>query len=835
MNQSKDYAIDRRSALAIAGAGVGIGATMLPLSQMAQAAAPDDTRIGLGRDQSFDLGWRFAREAAEGLEAPGIDDSGWRKVDLPHDFSIEDVPGGQAPRQLGPFDKTSQGGTATGFTVGGEGWYRKHFRLSALPADARIDILFDGVAVTSDVWLNGKPLGSHVHAYTPFAFDLTPHLDRDGDNVLAVRVRNLGHNSRWYAGSGLYRQVRLDVTAGPARLARWGVGAWTRRIADGRAEVDVTTNLEGSTEGLTLVTRLRTQDGRVVAEASGAAVNGIKQLLAVASPALWSPAAPTLHSLETELRQGKRVIDRIVQPFGIRIVTMDAANGLRINGVGMKLRGGCIHHDNGLLGARALYDADERRVLRLKARGYNAIRSSHNPASTTLRTACDRHGILLIEESFDMWQVPKEKDDYSNVIRQDWQAALAAMVLSARNSPSVIMWSIGNEIPYRSQPEGMEWCWKFANEVRRIDPTRPVTAALNGVLGAPVMPSDKAARVGFAGKADEASTVFLDVAGYNYRLEDIEADHARHPDRVIYASETFPKDAYDYQALGERALYMLGEFVWTAMDYLGEAGIGASLQIPEKTPFYLAQFPWVNAWCGDIDLIGDQKPPSLARDVIWGLSPLEMMVEPPVEDGKKTFVAAWGWANELPSWNWPEGNAKPLTVRLYTSGDRVELRLNGRSLGEKQLSPADKMRVEFSVPFAPGTLEAVAWRAGKEIGRRRLETVSAPARLRLTPEKAQAGATRQSLAYVGVDILDAQGRRVIDGTTKISLTIAGPAELVGFGSANPMAVGSFQSKDAESFRGRALAILRGSGRSGRVRIEARAEGLAAATATLRLG
>jgi beta-galactosidase len=808
---------------------------LLPLSDIARAAAPDDLRMGLGRNQAFDLGWRFRREAAEGFEAASLDDSGWRTVDLPHDFSIEDVPGGQAPTQLGPFDKRSKGGTAIGYTVGGEGWYRKHFRLAALPADARVEILFDGVAVTSDVWLNGKPLGSHVHAYTPFAFDLTPHLNRDGDNILAVRVRNLGHNSRWYAGSGIYRQVRLDVTAGPARLARWGVGAWTRRIADGRAEIDVTTNVEGATEGLTLITRLRASDGRVVAEASGAAQDGAKQLLSVANPALWSPDAPMLHSLETELRQGKRVVDRMVQPFGIRIVTMDATKGLQINGVGMKLRGGCIHHDNGLLGARALYDADERRILRLKARGYNAIRSSHNPASSTLRTACDRHGILLIEESFDMWQIAKEKDDYSNYIRQDWQAALKAMVLSARNSPSVIMWSIGNEIPYRSQPEGMEWCWKFANEVRRLDPTRPVTAGLNGVLGAPVMASKDTARVGFAGKEDEASTVFLDVSGFNYRLEDIEAEHVRFPERVVYGSETFPKDAYDYQALGERAPYMLGEFVWTAMDYLGEAGIGASVQVPEKTPFYLAGFPWVNAWCGDIDLIGDQKPPSLARDVIWGLSPLEMMVEPPVEDGKKAFIAPWGWANELPSWNWPEGAAKPMTVRLYTSGDRVELQLNGRSLGEKQLISADKMRVEFPVPYAPGTLEAVAWRAGKEIGRRKLETIAAPARLQLTPEKAQGGATRQSLAYVGIDILDAQGRRVITAATKIDLTIAGPAELVGFGSANPMAVGSFQSTEAQSFRGRALAILRSTGKPGRVRIEARAEGLASATTTLRLG
>lgn len=829
MNRDKGNAIDRRAALAMT------GGALMPLPDLAQAAMPDMARIGLGRDQSFDLGWRFRREAIDGMESIAIDDNGWRTVDLPHDFSIEDVPGGEAPHQIGPFDKTSKSGTATGFTVGGEGWYRKHFRLAPLPADARISIAFDGVAVTCDMWLNGQSLGSHVHAYTPFAYDLTPHINRDGDNILAVRVRNIGQNSRWYAGSGIYRQVRLDVTAGPARIARWGVGAWTRRIADGRAEIDVTTNIDGAVEGLILVTRLRAADGRIVTQATSAAHDGIKQTLQVTKPLLWSPDAPSLHQLETELRHGDRLLDRLVQPFGIRIVTMDATNGLQINGVGMKLRGGCIHHDNGLLGARAMYDADERRLLRLKARGYNAIRSSHNPASNTLRAACDRHGMLLIEESFDMWQVAKEKDDYSNHIRQDWQAALTAMVLSARNSPSVIMWSIGNEIPYRSQPEGMEWCWKFANAVRQLDPTRPVTAALNGVLGAPVVASNKAARVGFAGKADEASTVFLDVAGYNYRLEDIEADHARYPERVIYASETFPKDAWDYQALGEKAPYMLGEFVWTAMDYLGEAGIGASVAVPEKVPFYLAGFPWVNAWCGDIDLIGDQKPPSLARDVIWGISPLEMMVEPPVEKGQKPFVAPWGWANELPSWTWPKDSVEPMTVRLYTAGDRVELRLNGRTIGEKSLTSSDRMRVEFSVPYVPGVLEALAWRSGKEIGRRALETVTVPTRLRLAPEQMRSGASRASLSYVGIDILDTQDRRVIDSVAKIRLKVVGPAELVGFGSANPMAVGSFQSSEAQSFRGRALAILRGTGQAGRVRIEASAEGLAGAATILRLG
>ncbi|MBB5685975.1 glycoside hydrolase family 2 TIM barrel-domain containing protein [Sphingobium boeckii] len=826
------FETDRRTAMTLA-----TGAVMLPLipSSSLHAAVPSPAPLGLGRQQPFDSDWRFLRSAGEGFEAPDLDDKAWRSVDLPHDWSIEDVPGEASPRQVGPFTRDSVGGAATGFTVGGEGWYRKHFRLAALPADCRVEIEFDGVYMLSDVWLNGKNLGSHVHGYTPFSFDLTPHLRRDGDNVLAVRVRNLGKNSRWYSGSGIYREVRISILPTPARIAHWGVAAWTRRIADGQASIDVTTQTDNATADLMLTTRLRTDKGRIVAESTSPASGAVEQELTVKSPTLWSPDKPHLYTLESELKRGKTVVDRVSQPFGIRIVTMDAANGMKINDTPIKLRGACIHHDNGLLGAMAFSDADERRVRLLKARGFNAVRSSHNPASASFRSACDRLGMFLIEEAFDMWHVAKLKDDYSNYIAQDWENALAAMVKSARNSPSVIMWSIGNEVPDRSSPEGLEWCWKFSNAIKTMDPTRPITAGLNGVLGAPVIASEKTARPGFAGKTDDASTIFLDVPGYNYRLTDIEAEQKVHPERVIYASETFPVDAYDYQALLERAPYFMGEFVWTAMDYLGEAGCGATARVKANVPFYLAQYPWMNAWCGDIDLIGQQKPQSLVRDVIWGLSPVALLVQRPIPEGMKEFIAPWGWRDELPSWTWPDAAGKPMAVRIYSLGDKVELRLNGASMGTKSLTPQDKAIAEFQIAYASGTLEAIAYRNGKEIGRQRLETVSAPARLHVTAEKPARRADRQGLSYVAIEVHDAQGRIIPEAELPVQLVVNGPAALIGFGSASPFAVGSFQSDSAKTFRGRALAIVRGTGGKGSVRLEARTEGLAGGAATLRLG
>jgi beta-galactosidase len=826
--------IDRREALALT---AGAATLSFGIAGQSAAALPVAALHG-GRDQAFDDDWRFFHGSGS-FEALGFDDSPWRRVDLPHDWSIEDLPGGQAPDQLGPFDKHSIGGTATGFSTGGEGWYRKHFRIGHAPDDARVELLFDGIYLDSDIWLNGRPVGSSVSGYHPFAVDLTPALHRDGDNVLAVRVRNLGQNSRWYSGSGLYRQVKLDVLPAATRLARWGVAAWTRSLDGGAATVEVTTSVEAADPALTLVTRLRDSRGAIAAEARSPVAGMVKQVLVVRGPRLWSPDNPSLYSLETELMRGTGTIDRMVQDFGIRIVIMEPRLGMAINGTPTKLRGGCIHHDNGLLGACAYRDADERKLLLLKARGYNAIRSSHNIPSRSLREACDRVGMLLIAEAFDAWHSPKLPQDFSTRFADHWHEVIEALVLSARNSPSVIMWSIGNEIPYRATDEGVRWEWQLANAVRRLDPTRPVTAALNGVLGAPMIAADGTARPGMAGKTDNASTIFLDVPGYNYRLEDIESEQSSHPERVVYASETFPHDVHDYWTLGERAPYFLGEFVWTAMDYLGEAGIGATARVKGNVPYYVAGWPWVVSWCGDIDLIGQQKAPSLARDVVWGISPLEVTVQHPVPDGQHEFIANWGWSDETQSWSWAGSEGKPLAVRIYSSAERVELRLNGVKLGGHEFTAADKMKAEFKIAYAPGILEAVAYRGASIVARRRLETVSAPARMRLTVETAHAGGAhassdRQALHYVAVEIVDGAGRAVPDAMQHITLSVSGPAELVGFGSANPQAVGSFQSPQAQSFRGRALAILRSQGKPGTVRIGVSSDGLISAATILRI-
>ena len=783
-----------------------------------------------GRDQPFDAGWLFHRGDGDGFEAVSFPDNGWRGIALPHDWSIEDVPEAADKAAIGPFSQAAPGGISTGFTLGGTGWYRKHFQLGGLPEDARVELRFDGIYGECDIWLDGRHLAHHLHGFAPFAVDLTAALNRDGDNVLAVRVRNLGRNSRWYSGSGIYRQVTLDVLPAIARFARDGVFATTRRLSRGTAQIAVTSEIEGTLQGLTLATRLRDADGRIVAEATAPALAETRQKLAVRGPRLWSPASPHLHSLESELRRGDQVIDRLVQTFGIRVVTIDGTRGLTVNGEHVWLRGACIHHDNGLLGACAFPDADDRKVRLLKQRGFTAIRSSHNPASRSLRSACDRHGMLLIEEAFDMWHRHKQPDDYAMHFAGDWQQPLAAMVRAARGSPSVILWSIGNEIPSRSDLEGRKWAWTLANAVHRLDPTRGLTAGLNGALGPLIRADVETARAGKAGQPDNAATIFLDVAGYNYRLDAIARDHAAHPDRLIYASESYPSDACDYWQLGQSHRWFLGEFVWTAMDYLGEAGLGATVNLPDGSPAaYSPAWPWVGSWCGDIDLIGDQKPQSRYRDVVWGISRLEVAVQRPIPTGQFQHVGLWAWPDELPCWTWPGQDGKAVTVRVYSSAQRVDLLLNGHAIGSKDLNPGDRMRAEFTVPYQPGALEAVAWSGGKEAGRKRLATVGPPARLELRPQAHAGGLSGERLSFVHVDIVDAQGRVVPDDARGLSLSIDGSGHLAGFGSANPKAQGSFQSAETTAFRGRALAILRG---DGPMRVTVSAAGLASATAML---
>ncbi len=822
----------------------GIAAiSALPLIPNAAGAAPP---LPDARDRSFDGGWRFHRGDAAGAERPEFDDSAWRSIDLPHDWSIEDLPPrlettGESdlrsttfvPNRVGPFDaEASEGKASTGFFVGGTGWYRKRFPASAVPSGRRAEIRFDGVYMDADVWLNGQSLGNHPYGYTGFSYDVTPHLRRDGENVLAVRVRNAGKNSRWYSGSGIYRHVWLTVT-GDVRVATWGVAVTTPEVSPTSATVRVATTIENRAAAAQSVdVRVRLLDasgaeagkGSTSARVSGAGSGDAQVEIRLPSPKLWSTETPNLYRAEVELVDGPRVVDRTASTFGIRTIEVDAERGLRINGRAVKLKGGCLHHDNGVLGAAAIDRAEERRVELMKANGFNAIRTSHNPPSPAFLDACDRLGVVVIDEAFDQWRAAKNPQDYHRFFDAWWQRDVQAMVLRDRNHPSVVFWSIGNEIHERADPDGVEIAAKLVAEIKRLDPTRFTTAGICHFWDYP----------GREWIQTDPAFTHIDVGGYNYKWQEYETDHARHPTRVMMGTESFPKEAFENWEAVEKHPYVIGDFVWTGMDYLGETGIG-HVHIDRQTSYELQPYPWFNAWCGDVDLVGGKKAQMYFRDVVWRNSKIEMAVQRPVPEGKKETVSAWGWSDELRSWTWPGSEGRPMSVRVYTRGDAVRLLLNGKEVGTARVSAETKLTAEFAVPYAPGELRAVATENGKEIGSIAFSTAGPPASLRLVADRKAIRASRDDLVFVTVEVLDAKGNLVPDAVIPVRFALAGAAELAGVGSADPRDAASFRASRRKTFQGRCLAILRPNGARGQATLRAEADGLTAASVTVRIG
>jgi beta-galactosidase len=427
-----------------------------------------------------------------------------------------------------------------------------------------------------------------------------------------------------------------------------------------------------------------------------------------------------------------------------------------------------------------------------------------------------------MEESFDMWRVGKNPDDYSPYFDGWWKQDLTAMVRRGANHPSVFMWSIGNEIPERGEPDGVVTAKMLAEETRRLDPTRPVTQAVPGSAGPDVTGPD--------GQPDQAAFQFLDVAGYNYKLTSYERDHVKFPERVMVGTESFPKDVDKVWRLTEKSPYLIGDFVWTAMDYLGEAAIGRTGLSGHKSGE--GEYPWFGAGCGDIDLIGQQRPQSLARDVVWGLSPLEIAVQRPIPEGKKELPFLWGWRDELQSWTWPGVEGRNLSVAVFTLADRVKVELNGRLIADQPVDAEKGVITQVDVPYEPGTLLVTAFTGGKKVGRRKLETAGAPAALRLTVDRKRIALSRDELAYVTVDVLDKPGRLVPDAVQVLRASVDGPAELVAFGNANPRGLASFRQSVAKTWHGRALAVLRPTGESGVATIKIEADGLSKAQVAL---
>ncbi len=738
----------------------------------------------------------------------------------------EGVPG----TRIGPFSPgESASGHFTGYTVNGIGWYRKHFVLHA--TNQLVAVRFDGVYMNSELWLNGHRLGEHPHGYTSFEFDLTPYLNPPGqENVLAVCVRNEGRNSRWYSGSGIYRHVWL-TERDPVHIPTWGVFVTTPEVSPAQALVKTAVDVSNATGEQTSVqvrATLCDDHGKCLGRSEGALhltageTRTTERFIEVASPKLWSPDSPSLYLAKVEVITAESTNDVVATSFGIRSITVDAKNGFQLNGKTLKLRGGCVHHDNGPLGSTAIDRAEERKVELLKANGFNAVRTSHNPPSSAFLEACDRLGLVVIDEAFDQWNESKEhnEQDYHRFFKEWSDRDIAAMVCRDRNHPSVVFWSIGNEIP--EQFRDHDTARRLREDVLSHDGTRPITQAICSDWGEVSRNWDQLSDPAFSQ---------LDVAGYNYLPEKFETDHARHPDRVMMTTESYPKACFAYWSAVENHSYVIGDFVWTAMDYFGEAGIGHNSLSNQKDSFFMA-WPWFNAWCGDLDVCGFKKPQSLYRDVVWRRSPIEMVVHAPIPPGITENVSGWGWPDEMASWNWAGHEGEPLQVSVFSRCEKVRLELNGKVIGEKAVSAATQLTAQFKVPYAPGELRAIGLNNGKAVATTRLKTTGSPRKIRLTADRKSIHASRHDLAYVTVEIVDATGQRVPDAAIPVHFLVSGAGELAAQGSATPNDPASFRVPVRKTFQGRCLAILRPTRGTGRITLKAEANGLEPDTITI---
>ncbi len=779
--------------------------------------------------QNFDHAWRFHLGDVSGAQEVAFDDAGWRTLDVPHDWSIE-----------GEFSEQNPAGVAGGALPGGVGWYRKSFVVPRSDSGKLVFVEFDGVYRNSEVWINGQYLGKRPYGYSSFQYELTPHLRYGARNVIAVRVDNSQQpNSRWYSGSGIYRHVRL-VTTDPVHVDQWGTYIATPAVSPESSRVTIRTTIRNerhADQAVALRTTVYDSAGKEVASVSTAAripgdsVTEIAQDLRVPRPILWSLERPYVYRAIARVTCGNRPCDTYSTPFGVRSFAFRADSGFFLNGRHIKIRGICLHHDLGALGAAVNTRAIERQLEIMKAMGANALRTSHNPPAPELLDLTDRMGFIVLDEAFDMWKKEKTKFDY----HLDWDAwhvrDLTDMVVRDRNHPSVFLWSIGNEV-MEQWTDGDSTAAPIARElagiVHGLDPTRPVTQAANN--GSPKNP------VFHAGA--------LDLLGHNYHHE-VWADfptqypggkfiiteamsalnsrgvYTQPSDSVAVYYTPYEKDkgaqppatgrlsSYDNSRafwgslheeslrLFERYPFLSGMFIWQGIDYLGE-----------PTPY---EWPARSSYFGAADLAGFPKDPFYLYQSVWTDRPMLHL---------------------LPHWNWTPGDS--VDVWAYTNADEVELFLNGASLGVKR-KPETVSHLMWRVAYAPGTLRGVARTAGRVMATAEVKTAGTPRRIALAPDRGRIRANGDDLSFVTVTVKDSAGVAVPTAEPLIRFRISGDARIAAVDNGDAVSHTSFQAQAVRLFSGKALVIVRAGNRAGTATLTAAGEGLAPDTISIRMG
>jgi beta-galactosidase len=779
------------------------------------SAAAADARV----TQDFDANWLFSQGDFASAMMPAFDDRGWRQLNVPHDWSIE-----------GPFG--AEFGSGNGFAPGGIGWYRKHFKLDADQKGRVVTIEFDGVYDYSEVWINGQLVGGRPYGFSSFQVDLTPFVKfGSDDNIVAVRVDHSRFaDSRFYTGSGIYRNVRLVITD-KLRIAHWGVSVTTPKIKSDSAIVRVETTVENSSADkgkFSLESDIVAPGGEIVASlttaksAAGNSTQTLAQEIKILKPELWLLNSPTLYILKSRVKSGEAVVDETETPFGIRTATFDPDKGFLLNGVSTKLKGVCIHHDAGSLGAAVPDQVLERRLRLLKEIGVNAIRTSHNPPDPALLNLCDQLGFLVMDEAFDEFTPGKNKwvtgwnngvpghFGYSEIFDQWSVTDVSDLVRRDRNHPSIILWSIGNEVDYANDPfsdpalgedyrpqnppakDLLKCAAPLITAVKSLDRTRPVTAALANI------------KMSDAVKLPE----LFDAVGYNYQEARYAADHKTFPKRIIYGSENGHQ--YDAWLAVKTNSYISGQFLWTGIDYLGEARA------------------WPNraSGAGLLDLCGFKKPIGWFRQSLWSDKPMVYICAAP-NGGGGNNSREFGGAE---SWNWPANST--VTVRCFANCPEVTLTLNGKIIGTKTLSEAVNGVLSWQVPFEPGTLKAAGRANGQDVCDYTLKTAGTASRVELLPDAKEFRANGKDVCHVEFRIVDENGVRVPDAEPEVKFDLVGQAKIIGIGNGDLNNSENCQGDTHRAFQGRGLVILQAPTSPGSFVLTATAPGLESTAVSL---
>ncbi|HEX8070259.1 MAG TPA: glycoside hydrolase family 2 TIM barrel-domain containing protein [Pyrinomonadaceae bacterium] len=773
-----------------------------PAPTVARPAAP----VAAARvTASFDAGWRFLKGDAAGAERTGFDDAAWRRLDVPHDWSIE-----------GPFAEQNPTGKAGGYLPAGVGWYRKHFTLPAADARRRVFVEFDGVMANSDVWLNGVHLGRRPYGYVSFAYELTDHLHFGAgrENVLAVRADNSGQPaSRWYAGAGLYRHVRL-VSTDPVHIEHWGTFVTTPRVTKDGATVRVecaVVNQSDTTRAVSLQVAVNAPDGRLVQTAettpqpvaAGQTVALVQEVV-VSNARRWDINEPALYTATARVRSSGRTLDDERVHFGIREFSFEPATGFWLNGRNFKLKGVCLHHDASAFGAAVPLGAWARRLALLKTLGVNAIRTAHNPPAPEFLDLADRMGFVVMDEMFDAWTVAKNPYDY-HLYFKDWSLVdTRDTVRRDRNHPSVFVYSAGNEIHDTPNAElAKRILSSLVAEFHAGDPTRPVTQALF--------------RPNVSHDYDNGLADLLDVVGQNYRENEILAAYKQKPTRKILGTEnTHTREAW--LALRDNPPYA-GQFLWTGIDYLGES----------------PGWPLVGFNFGLIDRVGTVRPLGRQRQSWWSEQPMVFAARRVAPTPLAPTDPGYGTDRRpqvlFPDWTPRDTSAHEETVEVYSNCEQVELFLNGRSLGA-QPRPADDAPRNWRVAFAPGTLRAVGTNGGRVVATHELRTAGPPAKIMLAADRTRLAPAWDDVVYVEASVVDAAGVVVPAAADLISFTVAGPGCVVAVDSGDNASHEPFQATERRAYQGRCFALLKALAPRGRITLTAAARGLAPGSASV---